>query len=242
MKGFNLAQLVGNEMPVEEKFARGFRPKDWMSDHQGFMPDTATIFDVGANVGQTTAVLLEAFPGAQIHAFEPFPASAAKLKARFRNQPRVICVEAAADAVNGTKTMHVHAELSVTNSLLPFHEDSGKYMPQSAPSTECSVKAVSLDAYCASEGIAGIDLLKIDTQGFERQVLEGTQGLLSRNAVASVYCEMIFVPVYEGQATFYDVAGYLGRFGYALYDFYDFVYDASGQLKWGNAVFRPAKP
>ncbi|NRC56213.1 FkbM family methyltransferase [Neoaquamicrobium sediminum] len=166
----------------------------------------------------------------------------AKLRSRFREQPRVTCVEAAADATNGTKTMHVHAELSVTNSLLPFHADSGKYMPQSAPSTEQAVSTVSLDSYCVSEGIDRIDLLKIDTQGFERQVLEGTQGLLSRKAVASLYCEMIFVPVYRGQATFYDLAGYLGRFGYGLYDFYDFVYDSTGQLKWGNAVFRPMQP
>ncbi|MET3580134.1 FkbM family methyltransferase [Mesorhizobium robiniae] len=227
-------------MSVEEKFARGFRQKSWIADHQKLMPEASTVLDIGANVGQTTAVLLDAFPNARIHAFEPFPASAAKLRSRFRDQPRVTCVEAAADAESGTKTMHVHAELSVTNSLLPFHADAARYMPQSAQPTECTVKAVSLDAYCASQGINRVDLLKIDTQGFERQVLDGGKGLLSRKAVASVYCEMIFVPIYVGQTTFYEIAGYLGRFDYALYDFYDFVYDASGQLKWGNAVFRPA--
>ncbi len=46
-------------------------------------------FDVGANIGQTTEVILEHYPNAQIFAFEPVSATFAAYKERFGNRQNV---------------------------------------------------------------------------------------------------------------------------------------------------------
>jgi hypothetical protein len=51
--------------------------------------------------------------------------------------------------------------------------------------------------------------------------------------------ELIWVPLYEGQGTYFDVLHFLGHHGYRLYDLYNFRYNDSGQLLWGDALFLP---
>ena len=45
------------------------------------------------------------------------------------------------------------------------------------------------DDYCAELGIAGIDFMKIDTEGHELHVLEGARGLLSKQAIGAIQFE-----------------------------------------------------
>src|SRR5436305_1496436 len=42
-----------------------------------------TFFDIGANVGQTTARALTAFAGAHVHSFEPHPKTFGELQGKF---------------------------------------------------------------------------------------------------------------------------------------------------------------
>src|SRR5262245_36359715 len=47
------------------------------------------VLDVGANEGDFTAGVLLLVPGAEVHCFEPHPATHARLAARFAQDPRV---------------------------------------------------------------------------------------------------------------------------------------------------------
>src|SRR5271166_2088437 len=48
-----------------------------------------TIFDVGANHGQTAQVYLAKFPNADLYCFEPFPDSVAALQCAFSDDQRI---------------------------------------------------------------------------------------------------------------------------------------------------------
>ncbi|MCP4410450.1 MAG: FkbM family methyltransferase [Gammaproteobacteria bacterium] len=49
------------------------------------------------------------------------------------------------------------------------------------------VQCTTLDADCAKNGIGQIDVLKIDTEGFDLTVLQGSRALLQSSAIKFVY-------------------------------------------------------
>ena len=53
-------------------------------------------------------------------------------------------------------------------------------------------KIVSLDKYCRDHKIDNIDLLKIDTQGYEEEILEGSKNLIKSNNIKVIEDELIF--------------------------------------------------
>ena len=110
---------------------------------------------------------------------------------------------------------------------------------------------VTLDEFASLSGIKDVDFLKIDTEGFEQEVLEGGEAIISKNALG-VLCEVYFNPVREGGAKFSDICDTLERFGLSLYHLSQesmcrraYIKDkgfgagnaAPGQLIWGDALF-----
>jgi hypothetical protein len=50
------------------------------------------------------------------------------------------------------------------------------------------------DDFCRENNITQIDLLKIDTEGFEIPVLKGFSKMISESRVKAIYCEVGFSP------------------------------------------------
>ena len=79
--------------------------------------------------------------------------------------------------------------------------------------------------------------LKIDTQGFERQVLEGTGRLLQANVV-SVQLELSLVPLYEGSWLWDEAAAWLAMRDFRLMGLTPGFSDpATGRLLQFDGVF-----
>jgi hypothetical protein len=55
--------------------------------------------------------------------------------------------------------------------------------------TSITVDCVTVDRFCADQGLARLDLLKIDTEGHELEVLEGAAETLARRGVKFVFLE-----------------------------------------------------
>lgn len=221
------------------------RPPSWGSDafldQERWLRDAPVrvVFDVGANQGDTVAQYRARFPSSTIYAFEPFEAVFAGLAARFSNQPQVRPQHVAVTNGSGTRELFVN-DAHPTNSLLPLNEHA---RDRSMASKEnlgrtVTVPAITLDAFCAREGIERIDVLKMDIQGGEGMALEGAASLLSRQAVRLLYLEVLFAELYKGQAYFCDIARILDRHGYYTAGLYNLVIDERG-LGWADAIFRP---
>ena len=79
-------------------------------------------------------------------------------------------------------------------------------------------------------------LLKIDTQGFEWQVLDGAEETLSK--CQGVLCELSLVPLYEGQRLWLEVIERLNSMGFTLWTIQSgFIDSQNGRTLQVDAMF-----
>jgi FkbM family methyltransferase len=197
--------------------------------------DVKSIFDVGANRGQTAGVYRRLFPDATIYCFEPFAESFAALAEAYKDCRSVKPFQLALSDVVGTKDLYCTGE-SVMNSLLPLSPRSGLLTGSTASGTT-QVRTTTLDAFCRDQGVQMIDILKIDVQGAELQVLSGAAAALRSQTVSMVFIEVNFNELYSGQAFFHDVSKHLHSYGYNLYGIYQIAYSSAGPIGWADALF-----
>ena len=148
------------------------------------------IFDVGANEGKYAREVMKRNPQARLYCFEPHPRTFSRLtetaqKLGFQAL-NLGCSEAPGEmplydysAGDGHGSGSTHASLS-RDALA---REGGQ------PVSETLVQLVALDDFCRQAGIDNIRLLKIDTEGFELQVLKGAQELVSRGAIDLIQFE-----------------------------------------------------
>jgi FkbM family methyltransferase len=154
------------------------------------------VLDVGANTGQFVSELRRNGYRGRILSFEPLSSAHELLCLQARSDPNwTIAERTAIGAETGSIEIHVSGN-SVSSSildLLPRHTEAA---PQS---TYIGTETVPIhrldDLYKPSD--ADRVLLKIDVQGYERQVLEGAQSILSTSQ--AVMSEMSLMGLYEGQ-------------------------------------------
>jgi FkbM family methyltransferase len=105
-----------------------------------------------------------------------------------------------------------------------------------------SVETRTLDAVLDAHQVAGVDFVKVDTQGSELGILQGGERTLA--GAAGVEVEVEFLPLYEGQPLFADVDAHLRARGFELFDL-NRVYwrrpasraAGRGQLVFGDALY-----
>jgi FkbM family methyltransferase len=196
-----------------------------------------TIFDVGANHGQTAQVYRAKFLNADIYCFEPFPDSVAALQCTFSDDQRVHIIPKAVSQKTGRSTFYVNG-YDATNSLLPRPSAGRRYYPRHAgPKETIEVEVITLDEFVAGTDVSAIDILKLDIQGGELMALRGAMRLLEAGNVSLIYTEVMFIPHYDGEPLFYEIWSFLEQFGYSLFDIYNSETATNGQLRFGDALF-----
>lgn len=172
------------------------------------------IFDVGANVGQTANRFRKAFPDAHIYSFEPVASTFKQLQQNVSNLPDVSCYHIAlGEQVKDIEITTFSGKDSLLNSLNAVSMNSGGLVE--------TIHVDTGDSFSAANGVNDIDILKIDTEGYELEVLEGCKGLLSQSAIKSVYCEVGFNRTNQRNTYLPDVMDFLNPLGYEFYGLYD---------------------
>jgi FkbM family methyltransferase len=197
-----------------------------------------TVFDVGANVGQTVRKIVEYYPKANIYSFEPDPKSYQKLQERTAHLSNVRVYNIGLGEHNENKELLL-TNTPTGNSFLAVAEEAFEYSPGDwlKLKDKKEVSVCRLDTFCQDNNISSIDLLKIDTQGYELKVLKGGGDWLSPKTVKTIYLEVNFVTYYQGQASFLDIFSTLLDKGYKFVDFYDKHRKAGSNMYWCNALF-----
>jgi FkbM family methyltransferase len=182
-------------------------------------------FDVGAHRGETTRELLRAFPGVEVHAFEPMPESFSAL----------------ADATAGSGVRITNAAVSDTSGTVTMARGEASYQASVHGGGErVQVPAVTLDEYVQEHGVDRLDLLKVDTEGHEEAVLRGAVGQLERGGIEFVLCECEFsARPEEPHADFHALQEMLEPLDYRVVSFYTGGVDNLGWI-WGDVLFRHA--
>lgn len=128
-------------------------------------------FDVGANEGDYTRAVLEdvgAIGGAvEIHAFEPSPVAAEKLRQSLPAGNAVRIVEVALSDWTGETRLFGGKSGSSQASLVD------RPATDAIAGTEIVVPVQRLDQYLAQQSVSRVDLLKLDVEGLELSVLRG---------------------------------------------------------------------
>ncbi len=145
------------------------------------------LFDVGANHGAYTRFLHRLSPGSRIHAFEPHPKTFASLRQRTAG-PLVTLVNMAVSDRSGTMQLYDFAEADGSTQASLAQASVGMFDPDTVSHT---VEVTTIDAYMAKTGTGIVDFLKIDTEGFDINVLRGAKGALDRGAIKAIQFEFI---------------------------------------------------
>jgi FkbM family methyltransferase len=195
----------------------------------------STVFDVGANRGQTALELLTHCPTAHIFSFEPHPNTFAQLLTTIGTRPNFTATNTALGATPGTLPMTIY-DLDCVNTLRPGFHATGRF--QATDSID--VPVTTLDLFCATHAIATIDLLKIDTEGFDLMVLHGARDLLARRSITFVYVEFNDLDITgdDSGSSLLAIDAHLRPFGFRFIATYNDYNNLEGRLfQSSNALF-----
>ncbi len=194
-----------------------------------------TIFDVGANIGYMSQRFRDCFPGAVVHAFEPFPGSYSVLENTARQLKNIIVNRWAVGSEKSKKTFFVNANVD-TNSLLEPKKTGLSSDRQCKNVSSIEVTIDTIDNYCSENNILKIDILKLDIQGGELDALKGAAGMLIEGKIELIYTEAYFIEQYENQPRFDEISTLLFKYGYRLQDIYNIIY-GDGCIAWCDLIF-----
>lgn len=154
------------------------------------------VLDVGAARGGFASDLRAFGYTGRIVSFEPLSAAFADLSAAAAGDDRWAVVNAALGSAPGTETINI-ASNSDSSSLLPMAVDHTTAAPHVGYVGTEEIRVLRLDDEARTHLVDGNrPFLKIDTQGFEREVLAGGQQTLAQ--CVGLQLELSFVPMYEG--------------------------------------------
>ncbi len=172
-----------------------------------------TVLDVGANAGQYARRLRRAGYIGRIVSFEPLTAVHASLTTAAVDDPMwEVAPRMALGDGDGSVTLNVSAEsdmsstLDFTDEMRTLLDDSGYVGTEQA--TLSRLETV-FDRFVRPGARV---LLKVDTQGTERQVVEGAGAALDR--ISLLQLEMSIVPVYQGEPSYLDTIAWLASLGF----------------------------
>jgi FkbM family methyltransferase len=174
------------------------------------------VFDIGANIGQFASGLRNVGYQGKIVSFEPLTSAREKLlKLHKGDQSWVVHEQCAIGDQDGQIEINI-AGNSVSSSVLPMLESHSMAAVESAYVASEVVPIRQLDgiAHKYLEGNSNL-FIKIDTQGYEWQVLDGARETLKH--ARGVLCEISLVPLYQGQRLWRDVIDRLEGDGFVLW-------------------------
>jgi FkbM family methyltransferase len=188
------------------------------------------VFDVGANTGQTVIKWNKFFPKAQYYCFEPVAATMSVLK---RNTYKLKNIQYFQCAL-GAETIEseiILCEDSSLNSLVATFKEL-------AAETE-TVQIKKLDEVCYSAKLDYIDILKIDTEGFDIEVLKGSASMLKANSIGFIQVEAGMNPTNKLHVPLQAFVDFLAPYGYVLFGIYEQHLEWTGEnrLAFSNPVF-----
>lgn len=182
------------------------------------------IFDVGANVGQFGKEVRALGYLGQIVSFEPLSNAFTVLKKTSDLDKLWKVNHFALGSCNETMEINI-SQHSASSSLLKFDDN---YISENKNLTVVSTEKIEVKKiddiftdYIHTE--SNNVLLKLDTQGFEKAVLEGA--LRSLDKIQGIQIETSLKELYQGETLFVDMLVYLQELGFEIFTLEPYYYE-----------------
>jgi FkbM family methyltransferase len=173
--------------------------------------DATTILEIGAHHGDHTVALMQTFPRATVHSFEPDPRAFA-VHRKMVNSPRSKLYQMAIGGINGRADFHMSNGLPPGQTeLLKKNYPEGwdqsgslrtpkghleKY-PWCKFTRKISVEVRTLDTWASKHVPGPIDFIWADMQGAEGDLATAGPNAIARTRF--LYCEYSNEELYEGE-------------------------------------------
>jgi FkbM family methyltransferase len=167
------------------------------------------VIDVGANVGQFGKSLRESGYRGRIISFEPIASAFQALLKAAQGDVNWEPNHCGLGAAPGVAQLNV-SELTVFSSILDSTTAGSQHDKRMAVDHVEEISIRTLDEVAA--GIQGNILLKVDTQGYERQVIEGGRQILPR--LAGILLELPVIHTYKGVWQFHEAVKFMDEAGF----------------------------
>jgi FkbM family methyltransferase len=194
------------------------------------------VVDIGANVGSHSIVWSRSPKVEHIHAFEPHPRT-------FLN----LCANLLLNDTRGVKTHECALGAYNGAALLSDYDDSQKHfnmgsyvatkigedLTSLAQDVLIPVEMRTLDSFALSP----VHFIKIDTEGYEFEILRGASGTLKRES------PIVFVEVHY-QALIEPIKDFMGVHGYTGKEYLSYRYEKDGEtapLTWGYLYWKKGR-
>jgi FkbM family methyltransferase len=197
----------------------------------------SVVLDVGANVGQYGLMLRKCGFQGRIVSFEAIGSVHARLTSTAApDHDWIVAPRCALGRTSGDSHINVSAN-SVSSSLLPMSDSHLQASPQSEYVKRETVRVQRLDDVAAPLFPKNARLfLKVDTQGYEEEVLAGATELIK--SVTALQLEMSVVPLYRGAPDLRRSLELCDNLGFGLHGLIPGFFDAkSGRLLQMDGLF-----
>jgi len=195
-----------------------------------------TVFDVGANIGQYAKKLRELGYSKKIISFEPSKDAFEDLNKAAAKDINWTVNNYALGNEDGKNVINV-ANNSYSSSILNMLPKHIQSAPDSKYINKQEIEIKKLDSvFNLYTNESSKVMLKIDTQGYEKNVIDGATTSLKK--IMIIQLEMSIVPLYEKEMLFIDMIKYLDNIGFQLFSLENvFSNPDSGQLLQIDGIF-----
>jgi len=178
-----------------------------------YIPQLGTIIDAGANQGQFAIAASHFYPHACIHSFEPLPDVYPILQRNTRHVSSITTYNMALGNSTGTLEFYSNA-YSHASSALQVSELQKNMLPKTATSHKIETPVERLDDLSNQLHLTAPVLLKMDVQGFEKEVLKGAAQSLAQ--IDYLLFESSFIQMYDGEPLFDEMHDFVKALGFEL--------------------------
>ena len=211
------------------------RHSSWRRQAMLAKHDVDLVLDAGAADGGYGKSLRKFGYTGRIVSFEPLSESYESLSATIRNDPTWTAHQLALGAESGPATINIASNRASSSfrAMLDSHRAAAPAVDYVAQETVTVSRLDDVDdEYVTS---ARRPFLKVDTQGFEREVLAGGTNLVSR--CVGLQLELSFIPLYDGGMLVDEAIAWAYEQGFHLVNVEQGFSAPSGEILQVDAVF-----
>lgn len=182
--------------------------------------DMKIIFDVGANNGQTAKKYNSDFKYAKIYSFEPHRSTFEKLIKNTSAKKNITCHNIAFGNKNGNEKIHISDDGSVFNRII-----NSENLTNNNSLEEINIRKLEdfVDEYFQNEPI--INLLKIDTEGYDLEVLKGSERLISNQKIDFIEVETSMNKTNKDHILWSEFVDFFRKYEYYIFGLYEQTLD-----------------
>ena len=179
-------------------------------------------FDVGAHKGETLKLFSNNFNIREFYCFEPSPINFEYLKKKNLKKKKIIKIFNFGLGDKDSVLTFNQLEESSSSTLVDINKDSNYYKKKQKilnffnlnkdKSKKINVNIHCLSEFMKKESINKIDILKIDTEGYEYKVIKGAKEKIKN--IQYIYFEHHFDDMLKKDYSFSDIHSYLTKNGF----------------------------